>query len=45
MSLSRALAAVLAYGSIVHATSSYDIFDYVDPLIGTANGGSHYHFT
>ena len=44
MSLSRALVAALAYGSIVHATSSYDVFDYVDPLIGTANGGKDYLF-
>ncbi|KAJ4857208.1 glycosyl hydrolase family 92 domain-containing protein [Trichoderma breve] len=37
MGLPRALVAALAYGSIAHAT--YDVFDYVDPLIGTSNGG------
>ncbi|KAM0261501.1 hypothetical protein ACHAQJ_002183 [Trichoderma viride] len=37
MGLSRALTAILTYGSIAHAT--YDVFDYVDPLIGTTNGG------
>ncbi|PTB41731.1 uncharacterized protein TrAFT101_009655 [Trichoderma asperellum] len=37
MGFSRALAAVLTYGSIAQA--AYDVFDYVDPLIGTSNGG------
>ncbi|QYT04720.1 GH92 alpha-1,2-mannosidase [Trichoderma simmonsii] len=37
MGLPRALVTALAYGSIAHA--AYDVFDYVDPLIGTSNGG------
>lgn len=39
MGFSQALVAILAYGSVAHA--AYDVFDYVDPLIGTANGGNH----
>lgn len=40
MGFSRALATALAYGSIAQAT--YDVFDYVDPLIGTTNGGNYF---
>lgn len=40
MGFSRALAAVLTYGSIAQA--AYDVFDYVDPLIGTSNGGNYF---
>jgi hypothetical protein len=40
MGFSRTLVAVLAYGSIAQA--AYDVFDYVDPLIGTTNGGIYF---
>jgi hypothetical protein len=29
----------LALGSVVNAASQFDVFDYVNPLIGTVNGG------
>jgi hypothetical protein len=31
----------LALGSVAHA-AQYDVFDYVNPLIGTVNGGTVY---
>lgn len=40
MGFSRALVALLTYGSIARA--AYDVFDYVDPLIGTTNGGNYF---
>lgn len=43
MGLPRALVTALAYGSIAHA--AYDVFDYVDPLIGTSNGGNYFYTT
>lgn len=38
MGFSRVLVSALTYGSIAQAT--YDVFDYVDPFIGTTNGGN-----
>lgn len=38
--LTTAVYASIALSASVPSTDSFDVLDYVDPLIGTANGGT-----